>query len=314
LVILVMTTPNFLIIGTAKAGTTSLYSYLQQHPQIYLTPVKETNFFAFEGEKVNFRGPGDADRINRTSITDLRAYEQQFAARKGEKAIGEISPLYLYLKAAPQRIAHYSPNAKLIAILRNPIQRAHSGYMNLYKDGREPCDHFADALAQEETRIAENWAPLWHYRSMGLYHEQITRYLELFDRGQMRFFLYEDMVKDTAAFVQEILAFLEVDLSYPINVSTQRNKSGVPKQQWLNKILTTPHPVRTKIRALMPAAVRERLRLIRSYLNNRNMVKPKISPDVWESLSVFYQDDVQKTQDLLGRDLSSLWFARPNQG
>lgn len=180
-----MTTPNFLIIGTAKAGTTSLYSYLQQHPQIYLTPVKETN-------------------------------------------------------------------AKLIAILRNPIQRAHSGYMNLYKDGREPCDHFADALAQEETRIAENWAPLWHYRSMGLYHEQISRYLELFDRGQMRFFLYEDMVKDTAAFVQEILAFLEVDLSYPINVSTQRNKSGVPKRQWLNKILTTPHPVRTKIRALMP--------------------------------------------------------------
>lgn len=309
-----MITPNFLIIGTAKAGTTSLYSYLDQHPQIYLTPVKETNFFAFEGCKINFQGPGDADRINRTSITDVSAYQQQFATLNEEKAIGEISPLYLYLNSARHRIAHYSPNAKLIAILRDPIQRAHSAYMNLYKDGREPCDRFADALAQEEQRIAQNWAPLWHYKSMGLYYEQLTQYLEIFDRAQMRFYLYEDMVKDTAGFVQSILEFLELDTSHSINVSLKRNKSGVPKRQWLNKILMTPHPLRTKIRALLPTALRNQLRLLRSNLSNQNMVKPKISPEVWESLSNFYRDDVQKTQDLLDRDLSSTWLTRPNTG
>src|SRR5688572_7713518 len=130
-----MVMPNFLIIGAAKAGTTSLYSYLNQHPQIFMSPVKEPNFFALEGEKLNFRGPGDAQVINRYSITQLESYRAHFKGITQETCIGEASTLYLDHPKAVERIQHYTPKARLITILRDPVERAFSNFLHAVRDG-----------------------------------------------------------------------------------------------------------------------------------------------------------------------------------
>ncbi len=153
-----MTLPNFLVIGATKSGTTSLYTYLKQHPEVYM-PMKEPNFFALEGrEPPFFRGPEGWKEPSQKRITDLEGYRTLFAGASGEKAMGEVSPLYLYAPQAAYRIRRYVPEAKLVAILRNPVERAYSAYMHLVREDREPLG-FAEALKEEERRIQSNWGP-----------------------------------------------------------------------------------------------------------------------------------------------------------
>src|SRR3954452_17434204 len=123
-----MTMPNFLIVGAAKSGTTSLYYYLKQHPQVFVSPVKEPKFFAYEGEKVVYRGPGDAEN-NRRLVNNLADYRALFGGANGAKAIGEASPVYLYSPKACERIRHYLPDAKLFVILRDPAERAYPSFL-----------------------------------------------------------------------------------------------------------------------------------------------------------------------------------------
>ncbi|MGL6340594.1 MAG: sulfotransferase family protein, partial [Waterburya sp.] len=140
--------PNFLIIGAAKAGTTALHEYLQQHPQIYLTPTKETNFFAFAEQDINFQGIGD-EVLKDFSITDWKTYQAQFAGVTREKAIGEACPSYLYYPQAAIKIKQYIPDARLIVILRNPVERAYANFLHIVRDDRETHRDFALALQAE---------------------------------------------------------------------------------------------------------------------------------------------------------------------
>ena len=149
--------PNFIVIGASKAGTTSLYEYLKQHPQIYMSPMKELRFFAIEGEKVDFCGPWDRIEIERYSIKTLEDYKNQFQGVTDEIAIGEASPWYLYSEKAPKSIKSYIPDAKLIAILRDPVDRAYSHFSMHVMNGREPLADFTQALQEEEERILNNY-------------------------------------------------------------------------------------------------------------------------------------------------------------
>src|SRR3981081_2706317 len=113
--------PNFLIIGTGKCGTTSLYAYLRQHPQVFMSTPKEPTFFGYEGQTLAFSGPGDQNRaFHAPYITDFAAYTALFDRVGSENAIGEASVHYLYLPGAPKSIKHHIPDAKLLAVLRNP--------------------------------------------------------------------------------------------------------------------------------------------------------------------------------------------------
>ena len=181
--------PNFLIIGAAKSGTSAIYHYLKQHPQIYMSPIKEPYFFAFEGEKLNFQGPGLT--INESSIKEIESYRNLFQGVSDEVAIGEASTLYLYIPKAPTLIKQYVPNIKLIAILRNPVDRAYSSFMHLIRDQQEPITDFAQALKAEESRIQNNWGFLWRYQDIGFYSVQLKRYFEKFDRSQIKVYLYD---------------------------------------------------------------------------------------------------------------------------
>ena len=178
-----MAMPNFILFGAGRSGTTSLYHYLKQHPQIYLSPTKEPRFFAFEGRALSFQGPGDEERINKSSTTDLKSYQAHFDGVRNEKAIGEGSVSYLYYARAAERIRYHIPTAKLIALLRHPADRAYSNFLSLQE--LEPAKNFAQALQEESSRVRSNWGHVWHYARRGYYYAQLKPYFDTFDRGQI---------------------------------------------------------------------------------------------------------------------------------
>ena len=222
--------PNFIILGAAKAGTTALYHYLQQHPQIYMTPLKETNYFALRGQHLDFRGPGDDDYVNRMSITNEAAYRAQFEGVRDEIAVGEASPLYLYHPETANRIRQTLPDAKLIAFLRNPVDRAYSAFLHLVRDNRESERDFAAALAREPERIAANYEHIWHYMSMGRYYEQLKRYYDRFPSEQIKVFLYRDLRTEPTRVLREIHGFLGVDADFCPNMGTRYNEATLPHE------------------------------------------------------------------------------------
>lgn len=292
-----MTLPNFLILGAQKAGTTSLYFYLAQHPEIYMSPVKEPHFFTFGDGNTNYKDPDfDPNRL----VIDFQAYQSLFDGVTNEKAIGEASPSYLYNPRAVQQIKTYIPSAKFIAVLRNPIERAFSNYMHCRRDGRETFSTFESALAQETQRINSGWSDLWHYQQQGFYFEQLSRYFANFNPNQIKIFLYDDFQKKPHEMVKQILEFLDVDPTWTPDISAKHNVSGVPRNSLALNIIKGAKPFNRAFKRIVPSTTRKALREL-------ILVRPTISTSVRESLEELYFEDVLKVQALIDRDLSH-WF------
>ena len=298
-----MIMPNFLLIGAQKAGTTALSSYLKEHTQVYMSPIKEPGFFDFEGQKPDFAGPGDRDLFNHVP-TDIESYWQLFQAVSDEIAIGEATTWYLYSSKAAERIKHYIPDIKLIVILRNPVDRAYSAFMHVIRDGREPITDFARALKEEETRINQNWEYLWHYKQMGFYYGQLKRYYNLFDRSQIKVCLYEDLKDNPIALMQDICQFLNIDRTFISGFLPHRNVSGVPKNKLLDFFLKKQNFkwLKTPFKLFLSSKMRETIIV---NLRNKNRIKPPMSPEVKIQLTEMYREDILKLQGLIERDLSN---------
>lgn len=301
-----MIMPNFIVIGAGKAGTTSVDLYLQQHPEIYMSPVKEPNFFALEGEKLDFRGPKAEQLINSWSITDRERYQALFKEVKDQKAIGEVSPLYLYSSKAPARIKHYVPDVKLIAILRNPIERAFSAYVYLLGEERETIKDFAKALEAEEQRIKSNWEWIWHYKNLGFYHTQLRRYYDIFAENQIKVYLFEDLNKNPSGLMKDIFQFVGVDESFTADTSMKVKVSRIRKSRLLQNFLEKPSFIKDILRLVLPANFRKPM-AAKAYRKNISEA-PKMSPEVRQLLIQVYREDILKLQELIQRDLSK-WLA-----
>jgi Sulfotransferase family len=294
-----MALPNFLLLGAAKTGTTSLYQYLKQHPQIYMSPSKEPRFFAFEGETLDFRGIGDSKE---TAITDIQIYLTLFEKVTNETAIGEASTMYLWSPKAPERIHHYIPDARLIAILRDPIERAYSNFLHLIQAGREPLNDFAQAIQAEESRIRDHWWPFWYYKEQGFYYLQLKRYFDRFDQDQIKICLYEDFRDTPIALFRDICRFLGVDDNFIPDVSEKiRVSRPVPKNKLLHTLLTQPNTIKSALKLLLPPGICQR---ISTNVQNRNLIKQKPSIEIRKQLIKVYQEDIFQLQDLIQRDLS----------
>lgn len=297
-----MTLPNFFIVGAGKSGTTSLYHYLDGHPDVFMSPLKEPNFFALEGEKVDFKSPGADGGINARSVTDFAAYEELFDGARGERAVGEASPMYLRSEKAPAGIKLLVPEAKIIAILRDPAERTYSAYLNQVRDGREPLS-FADALAAEEARGRANWAPGWQYSLDGYYHEQLSRYYDLFERDRIKVYLYEDLRRDPLGLVRDVLRFLDVDETHVPDTSLRHNVSGIPRSRLLHDFLKRPNPAKSLLKPFLSKKTRRRLSM---RAQNRNLSRPPaLQPEMRRALVDGYREDITKLQGLIGRDLSA---------
>ena len=294
-----MTMPNFLIIGAPKAGTSALYHYLQQHPQIYMSPMKETKFFAFEGEQINFQGPGDSTL---KYITDIEAYRALFKHVSNEVAIGEATPWYLYSPKAAERIQSYIPNAKLIAILRDPVERAHSHFLSHVSRGWEPLNDFSQAMLAEEDRIRNNWSYPWYYKQRGFYAVQLKRYFERFDRNQIKVYLYEDFKADSQSILKNIFQFLGVDNSITPNTDRKYNVTNMPTNRVLDKFIKCSSPIKPYIKPLLLSKLGRQIKTNFLKLNSRN--KPSLSTETRRQFVEEYKEDILKLQDLIQRDLS----------
>jgi hypothetical protein len=291
--------PNFLVIGAAKCGTTALYEYLGQHPDVFLSPNKEPQFFAFEGEKLCFQGPGVT--INETAVTSLEAYRKLFAGARAERAVGEASALYLYVPKAPERIRRHVPEARLLAILRDPIDRAYSSFMHLRREGREPLPDFRAALEAEPERIAANWGFLWRYLDMGRYHAQLQRFTERFPRERLRVLLYDDFRDAPDAALRSVFGFLEVDDSFRPDTSLRHNVSGIPKSRRLYELLSGRGILGGALAAVVPASLLAR---VRARGMGRLLRQEPLAAELRAELVARVREDVLRLQDLIGRDLS----------
>lgn len=315
--------PTFLVIGAAKSASTSLHDYLGQHPDIYMSPMKEPNFFAYDGATPTFRyppeceGKGGAVRARvrnatlRNRIESLEQYRRLFAGATSQRTLGESSVNYLYSKDAPRLIQLHVPEVRLVAILRNPVDRAYSRYLHARRDGLEPISDFAAALAAEDRRIAEGYAPVWHYRNRGYYYKQLQRYFRIFDRERIHIMLYDDFCRDPLAQTQALFRFLEVDPAFTPDMSQRLNVSGKPRivaRSWLlDDLLNTPNPFKACAKQVLPPAALHFVRSLILRCNARHAASPNpgpLPPDLRRQLQDDFRSDILKLQDLIGRDLS----------
>jgi len=294
--------PNFIIIGAAKCGTTSLNSYLNQHPDIYMCPKKEPYFFTFMNQRPIFHGPFDQGMDDQI-ISDINAYQKLFEGWNGERAIGECSNSYLFFNHSSENIYNYIPQCKIVMVLRNPVERTYSHWLQHVMLGHETLS-FEEALASEEERKAQGWR--WHYQyvAQSMYYEQVKRYFDIFYPKQIYVTFFDDLKRDPKIFVQNVLEFLEVK---PTVASIQfeiHNASGLPKNKWLHQLLNHPHWFKEITRPFTSKKLRGKINslLYKKSYDFKN--KPQINPKTYKSLKELFKPDVEKLQNLLQKDLS----------
>ena len=202
-----MALPDFFVAGVPKAGTTALHTALARHPALFMSPVKEPKFFLTDGPPPSEGGPGDA-KTYREHIWRRDDYEALFAGAPAGALKGESTPFYLYNREALGRIRALVPAAKLIIVLRDPVERAHSNWTHLWSAGLDPCGDFLQACAREEERAAAGWAEFWRYTGLGKYGEQLDHLYSVFPAGQVLVFMYRSLLTDPASTLNRVCSFL----------------------------------------------------------------------------------------------------------
>ena len=205
-----MAMPDFLVIGAPKAGTTALHAALAQHPALYMSPIKEPKHFLTDGPPPTRGGPGDV-LTYREHIWRRADYEALFDGAPKGTLRGESTPLYMHDPDAMRRIREAIPDARLIAIIRDPVERAHSNWTHLWSAGLEPVGDFVQACAEEQRRIDAGWASFWHYTGLSRYGQQLERVFSLFPREQVLVIRYRQLVDEPARTLDEIFGFLGVE-------------------------------------------------------------------------------------------------------
>jgi len=282
--------PNFIMIGAAKAGTTALYWYLAEHPQVFMSPMKETNYFAYG---LDGRGDllyGDPD-LHRFRVRSWSEYEALFAGAGEAAAIGEVSPIYLECPQAAARIRERLPAVRIICGLREPVDRAYSDYLMYLRSRGRRLDPVRDLTATSE------WArPDSHWMQIGRYHEMLSRYFDAFPRKQIHVFLFDDLKHDPRGVIRDMYRFLGVDPTFQPDLETPHNVGGVPASMGLERLLTS-HRIRALAEPLVPKGVADRIRRLRT----RNLQRaPSLPIELRRVLMDRFRDDITKTSELVG--------------
>ncbi|MFN8443080.1 MAG: sulfotransferase [Caldilineaceae bacterium] len=298
-----MTMPNFLIIGAPKCGTTALYAALKEHPQIFMSAIKEPRFFTYMNTELSFRGPG-GEHFNRTAITDLERYQALFAAVCDESAIGEASTDYLSYyqpEQTAENIRRYLPQVRLIALLRQPVERAYSGFHQWCQEGNEPLADFRAALAAEPERLRNHWLT-YRYRGDGCYFANLKPYFERFDCAQIRVYLYEEWNSNPKQVLQDIFGFLGVANHITPAMLKRHNETLTVRNQTVERLLRRSQPIKHRLTWLFPLSWRRRLGATLKRFNQTKV--PALAPQIRYELTALYRTDILQLQDLIGRDLS----------
>lgn len=288
--------PGFFLIGAMKAGTTSAYRYLAQHPELFLPDRKEPNYY-WIGES-----PETADRLpditRRTSTLDRRSYQSLYrGARRGQRC-GEGSIRYLSSPRAARRIAEEIPHARALAILRHPAERAWSHYCANRERGVEPLADFAAALDQEESRLHPEFDQRFGYAWLGLYYEHLRAWDDALHPDRICIATYEDFCASPSRVLRRFFDFLEVEPSFRPDTSVRHNQSGQGRTRWLGRLLAHPQ-LRSRASSGVPARFSAGLGTL---LRTRRRPLGEVER---ARLIETYREDTLRLQDRLGRDLSA---------
>ncbi len=197
-----------------------------------MSAAKEPEYFAYKDSGADFSGPGDKE-AHRFVVRREEEYRDLFSGAGASQVVGEASTIYLYNHDAAKNIRNFNPEMKIIAVLRNPTDRAWSHFVYLLKHlatvgvkDVEKYGSFRDAIDQEDGRIAENWGPDWHFVNRGRYATQLARYYALFPADNLRVYLFDDLKRDALGVVKDIFRFLRVDDGFEPDVSNRLNVAG----------------------------------------------------------------------------------------
>ncbi len=284
--------PNFIVIGAAKAGTTSLHWYLAEHPEIFMTKVKDPGYFAYgvDGEGQLLWGEPERHVF---PVRTLAEYEALFADAGGAKAVGEASTTYLECPEAPGRMRALLPAVRVLCSIRHPVDRAYSDYiMHLRRRGL-PFDP-----ARELTASAAWARPESRWMRIGRYHEQLMRYYEAFPREQIRVLVFDDLRRHPQAFTRDVYRFLGVDDSFVPDFNTPHAAGGIPASPLLEKVFL--RAAASSVKTWIPTRTANWFRRLRGRTLRQ---PPRLPPDLRRELTVPLRDEIQRTSELIGRSL-----------
>jgi len=280
--------PTFLIVGATKSGTSSLYTYLKNTSGVYMSEKKEPNYFI--------------DNMKSKNGYDKSGYLQLFENVKNEKAIGEASTTYLVDPSSAECIHDKIPNAKIIILLRDPVERAFSHYLMFTSYNKE--DKPFHEIFLEDFKSTFHMKSKKDYLKRGLYSEQVKRYVEIFGKENVGIWFFEELKKDSRMVVEQVLKFLDVDSPVPDNVSKVYNpytefRGNTAKQIIMN---TT---IRKILSFVMPSlAIR---RLLFHKLIRKKSTKPKLSETDRKKLMNYYHKDIVALEKILGKKTPWEW-------
>ena len=298
--------PNFYIVGAMRSGTTSLYAYLSQHPEVFLSRTKSPHFFC---QMPAARWPRPFLRL----VTEMPARREKYLSlyrnADGFPAIGDCSTSYLWYPDVPAKIKAVAPAAKIIIILRDPVQRAYSHYLMEFRDGAQHLP-FQDALAEDLRRpdrslgVSSIYVERGFYITPGLYAQHVRRYLQTFGKSRVKILLFEDFVRSPTAILKEVAEFLEVGIApiERIDTSVAHNAYAIPRSEFIRR-LAGMNLLRMLNRSGIP---RTRGWWIYQKMFLKSGSKPPIEPRSHELLCSIYDASVRDLETMLERPLPQL--------
>lgn len=301
--------PDFLIIGAGKSGTTAMLNFLGQHPEVFLPHRKEPNFFAIEGIQPEEFESEPAQVYHRRSINNYQDYRDLFENAGKNQVVGENSNLYLYSKKAIENINNYVPQAKMIALLRNPTERLLSRYNHLVREGSEPQGDIEEIFDQNSI-----W---WKQPDLiieGFYGKYLEEYYRVFNNGQLKVVLYDDFRSNTLAVMKDIYRFIGVSPDFVPETDLVLNKSGKMKQNAFNKFLGQNGIAVNILKRSMPS-IHEGLKKnisiqkVLTKWRNKNLETIKFTPEIEARITEeIFLEDIHKLERILNKSLKS-WYS-----
>lgn len=292
--------PHFFLVGAPKCGTTALYEYLSRHPDIFL-PKKEIYFF---GKDFSFRQP----RPN------LDYYLSLFQPAKPRQCIGEASVWYLYSKSAAREIKAFQPQAKIIILLRNPVEMLYSLHSQQLYNGNEHIENFEAALAAETSRRqGKNLPPLigcpyeaTYYSEVAKYYEQVKRYVEVFGNTRIKVIVFDDFISDTATVYRETLQFLGVNPNFTTSFERINPNKKTRSTTFRNLLKQRSHTLIRLGKLLLPSRkVRQWLLQKLWQLNTQYTERRPMQQATYQKLQASLREDIKKTSLLLNINLDA---------
>jgi hypothetical protein len=302
--------PDFFIVGAPKCGTTALYSYLRQHPAVFMPERKEPRFFATDLDC------GSA-REGRYFVRDRDAYLQLFASAGTALRIGEASPQYLYSAMAAQNIKDFCGKPKIIALVRDPVELMYAYHWQRFNDGNEDIEDFGEALDAEPDRKEGRRIPskcfiakALRYREVATLSYQIERFMAIYPSKDLMVIVHDDMKADTPAVYRDVLRFLGIDDSFRPELPVV-NASKHVRSKWVRDTLQEPPAVMVRTaRILLPRGVRQRL--VAQVWRGNIAQRPRrpMDPALRRRLQAEFAPEVDRLSRLIGRDLTG-WSRAP---